>query len=45
MSDLSYFDGAHAGVPLLTLALWAVLSAVLVGIKSRLRSTRPAAHA
>ncbi|MET7549091.1 MULTISPECIES: hypothetical protein [unclassified Streptomyces] len=45
VSDLSYFDGAHAGVPLLTLALWAVLSAVLVGIKSRLRSNRRTAHA
>ncbi|MFF0290643.1 hypothetical protein [Streptomyces sp. NPDC005262] len=45
VSDLSYFDGAHAGAPLLTLALWAVLSAVLVGVKSRLRPTRPAAHA
>lgn len=40
VSDLSYFDGAHAGLPLLTLALWAVLSALLVAVKPRLRRVR-----
>ncbi|MGX5185459.1 hypothetical protein ACWKT5_22215 [Streptomyces avermitilis] len=35
IADLSYFGGAHVAGPLITLALWAVLGALLVGLRSR----------
>ncbi|WP_392966244.1 hypothetical protein [Streptomyces sp. LN245] len=35
VADLSYFGGAHVAGPLITLALWAVLGALLVGLRSR----------
>jgi hypothetical protein len=35
VTDLSYFGGAHVAGPLITLALWAVLGALLVGLRSR----------
>lgn len=40
ISDLSYFSGAHAAVPLLTLALWAAGSALLVTFWSRRRAKK-----
>ncbi|GEC03549.1 hypothetical protein SSP24_12040 [Streptomyces spinoverrucosus] len=44
ISDLSYFGGAHATGPVITLALWAVLAALLVGLRPRLvRRTAAAA--
>ncbi|MFI6013240.1 hypothetical protein ACIBAG_31240 [Streptomyces sp. NPDC051243] len=44
ISDLSYFDGAHATGPVITLALWAVVAALLVGLRPRLaRRTAPGA--
>lgn len=44
ITDLSYFDGAHATVPVITLALWAVVAALLLGLRPRLtrRRTAPA---
>ncbi|MFD8999388.1 hypothetical protein ACFV0T_00110 [Streptomyces sp. NPDC059582] len=45
VTDLSYFDGAHAAVPVLTLALWAVIAALLLGMRSRLTRQRAAAPA
>ncbi|REE58067.1 hypothetical protein BX257_0468 [Streptomyces sp. 3212.3] len=41
ITDLSYFDGAHAINPLLTLGTWAVVSALLVWGRTRYQSTRP----
>lgn len=38
VTDLTYFDGAHALTPLATLALWAAGAAVLVSVRPRLRS-------
>ncbi|MFD0582305.1 hypothetical protein [Dactylosporangium darangshiense] len=35
VADLSYFGGAHVAGPLVTLALWAVLAALLVRLRSR----------
>nr|WP_168514725.1 hypothetical protein [Streptomyces sp. S1D4-11]QIZ00280.1 hypothetical protein HEP87_48760 [Streptomyces sp. S1D4-11] len=35
VADLSYFGGAHVAGPLITLALWAVIGALLVGLRSR----------
>jgi hypothetical protein len=35
VADLSYFGGAHVSGPLITLALWAVIGALLVGLRSR----------
>ncbi|MFI1458567.1 hypothetical protein [Streptomyces roseus] len=43
ITDLSYFHGAHATVPLITLAAWAVTAALLVGLRSRLRPAATAA--
>ncbi|MDH6465664.1 hypothetical protein M2302_005866 [Micromonospora sp. A200] len=40
VADLSYFGGAHVTGPLITLALWAVLGALLVGLRSRQVATR-----
>ncbi|MFI1364472.1 hypothetical protein [Streptomyces griseochromogenes] len=40
VTDLSYFHGAQAVQPLTTLALWAVIAAVLVGLRPRLRRRR-----
>lgn len=45
ITDLSYFHGARAVGPVLTLALWAVLAALLVGLRPRLTRRRPAAAA
>ncbi|WBB65118.1 hypothetical protein [Micromonospora sp. WMMD812] len=35
VTDLSYFSGAHVAGPLITLALWAALGALLVGLLAR----------
>ncbi|MEU7628614.1 hypothetical protein AB0C34_01325 [Nocardia sp. NPDC049220] len=35
VADLGYFGGAHVAGPLITLALWAVLGALVVGLRSR----------
>ncbi|MER6925010.1 hypothetical protein ABT314_39855, partial [Streptomyces spiralis] len=45
ITDLSYFDGAHAARPVGTLALWAVGAALLLGLRGRSlrRRTTPAA--
>ncbi|MFE0509093.1 hypothetical protein [Streptomyces sp. NPDC058964] len=45
ITDLSYFDGAHAAAPVVTLALWAVVAALLLGLRTRLlrRGTTAAA--
>ncbi|MFG2057637.1 hypothetical protein ACGFI9_26805 [Micromonospora sp. NPDC048930] len=43
ITDLSYFHGAHAAGPLITLALWAVVAALLVGLRPRLTRRRTAA--
>ena len=40
VADLSYFGGAHVTGPLITLALWAVLGALLMGLLSRQVATR-----
>lgn len=40
--ELSYFHGAHVARPLITLALWAVVAALLVGVRSRLPRRRTA---
>ncbi|WP_327365482.1 hypothetical protein [Streptomyces sp. NBC_01217] len=40
ITDLSYFHGAHTALPLLTLALWAVVAALLVSLRPRLRLSR-----
>ncbi len=40
VADLSYFGGAHVVGPLITLALWAVLAALLVVLRSRQVATR-----
>jgi hypothetical protein len=40
VADLSYFNGAHALVPLATLALWAGGAAVLVSARPKLRTAR-----
>lgn len=40
ITDLSYFHGAHAATPLLTLAIWAVGSALLVWGRSAYRTAR-----
>lgn len=39
ITDLSYFDGAHTSGPVITLALWAVVAALLVGLRPRFRRT------
>ncbi|MGC5019361.1 hypothetical protein [Micromonospora sp. DT47] len=36
ITDLTYFHGAHAAGPLITLTLWAVIAALLVGLRPRL---------
>ncbi|MFD9127022.1 hypothetical protein [Kitasatospora sp. NPDC059571] len=41
ITDLSYFNGSHAVVPLLTLAAWAIVPAVLVWARS-VRAARSA---
>ncbi|MEU8844097.1 hypothetical protein AB0D97_34130 [Streptomyces roseus] len=43
ITDLSYFHGAHATGPLITLAAWAVTAALLVGLRNRLRPAVTAA--
>jgi len=45
ITDLSYFDGAHAAGPVITLALWAVIAALLIGLRPRLTRRRTAAAA
>ncbi|MET8536754.1 hypothetical protein ABZV67_34135 [Streptomyces sp. NPDC005065] len=40
ITDLGYFGGAHAAIPLLTLALWAVGSAALITGDTRRRAAR-----
>ncbi|GAA1908478.1 hypothetical protein [Streptantibioticus ferralitis] len=40
ITDLSYFNGAHSVVPLLTLAAWAVGPALLVWARSALATSR-----
>ncbi|MFD9655788.1 hypothetical protein ACWCQW_53190 [Streptomyces mirabilis] len=40
ITDLGYFGGAHAAIPLLTLALWAVGSAALITGHTRRRAAR-----
>ncbi|PKW09153.1 hypothetical protein SAMN05428944_3693 [Streptomyces sp. 1222.5] len=40
VTDLSYFHGAQAAQPLVTLALWAVIAAILVSLRPRLRRRR-----
>ncbi|MBL1085657.1 hypothetical protein JK359_27445 [Streptomyces actinomycinicus] len=40
VTDLSYFHGAQAVQPLATLALWALIAAILVGLRPRLRRRR-----
>ncbi|MFI6359789.1 hypothetical protein ACIBJF_46145 [Streptomyces sp. NPDC050743] len=36
IADLSYFNGAHATGPVVTLALWAVVAALLLALRARL---------
>ncbi|WP_392675554.1 hypothetical protein [Streptomyces sp. LN785] len=43
ITGLSYFDGAHAAGPVITLALWAVVAAGLLGLRPRLTRRRTAA--
>ncbi|MFD8192529.1 hypothetical protein [Streptomyces wuyuanensis] len=46
ITDLSYFHGAHAAGPLVTLAAWAVIAALLIAYRTRSRrvsGTAPAA--
>ncbi|MGW1724263.1 hypothetical protein ACWCQK_15170 [Streptomyces sp. NPDC002306] len=45
VTDLSYFDGAHAAGPVITLALWAVIAALLLGMRPRLIRRRAVALA
>jgi hypothetical protein len=40
VTDLSYFHGAQAVQPLATLALWALIAAVLVSLRPHLRRRR-----
>jgi len=40
ITDLSYFDGAHAVIPLLTLGAWAIGPALLVWARSALTTAR-----
>ncbi|WP_266707448.1 hypothetical protein [Streptomyces sp. NBC_01571] len=40
VTDLSYFDGAHAAGPVITLALWACVAAFLLALRPRLRRRR-----
>ncbi|MER5908363.1 hypothetical protein ABT150_51730 [Streptomyces mirabilis] len=40
VTDLSYFDGAHAAGPVITLALWACVAALLLALHPRLRRLR-----
>jgi hypothetical protein len=40
ITDLSYFDGAHIVTPVITLALWATVAAVLLSLRPRLMSRR-----
>ena len=42
ISDLSYFHGAHAMGPVLTLALWAAGAALLIWLRPRLTRHRTA---
>ncbi|MFD7441704.1 hypothetical protein [Streptomyces sp. NPDC059909] len=44
-TDLSYFNGAHAAGPVITLALWAAIAALLLGLHPRLMRRRTAAAA
>lgn len=43
ITNLSYFDGAHATGPVVTLALWAVIAGFLVWIRPRVALRRPEA--
>ncbi|MEW2514644.1 hypothetical protein [Streptomyces sp. NPDC046870] len=43
IADLSYFHGAHAAGPVVTLALWAVVAAVLLVPRGRTRRRRASA--
>jgi hypothetical protein len=43
ITDLSYFNGAHAAGPVVTLALWAAIAAGLLGLRPRLMRRRTAA--
>jgi hypothetical protein len=45
ITGLSYFDGAHTAGPVITLALWAVIAGVLVGLRPRLVRRHTAAAA
>ncbi|WP_405827732.1 hypothetical protein [Streptomyces sp. NBC_01176] len=45
VTDLSYFDGAHAAGPVITLALWACVAALLLALRPRLRRRRTEAAA
>jgi hypothetical protein len=45
ITDLSYFNGAHAAGPVITLALWSAIAAVLLGVRPRLIRRRAAATA
>jgi hypothetical protein len=45
ITDLSYFNGAHAAGPVITLALWAAIAALLLGLRPRLMRRRAAAAA
>ncbi len=45
ITDLSYFNGAHAAGPVITLALWSATAAVLLGVRPRLIRRRAAATA
>ncbi|MFJ6946444.1 hypothetical protein ACISU4_17635 [Streptomyces wuyuanensis] len=45
ITDLSYFHGAHTAGPLVTLAAWAVIGALLVAYRSRSRGGRATAPA
>ncbi|MFK4148452.1 hypothetical protein [Streptomyces sp. NPDC004065] len=45
ITDLSYFDGAHAAGPVTTLAVWAVGAALLLGLRARRRRPRTPAPA
>ncbi|MFD1313391.1 hypothetical protein [Streptomyces kaempferi] len=40
VTDLSYFDGAHAAGPVITLALWACVAALLLALRPRLTRQR-----
>ncbi|POX44150.1 hypothetical protein [Streptomyces sp. Ru72] len=45
ITDLSYFDGSHAAAPVVTLALWAVIAALLLGLRAGLTRRRTATAA